>query len=286
MTGHTCRMRYVSNAGLVLETEAEAIGIDLFSRDPAGLYPDTPPGLCEELLEEIGRGKIRALIFTHEHGDHFCREKVWEALGRRPGLPVLSTKPVIQTLEYNGRERQNWSILAGSEGRQADGKPGENNIYLENGEKECRGLYPVPAAENGEPWWVQLGPFRIGFLYTAHEGAQYAEVANLTLLLEAAGRHFVVPGDAAASQELFARIRAWSPTIDWFFLPFPYVGLRSSRRMLAEALEIRRAFVLHQPRPEADTQNWVKQAKMVCSRSQDGLPKPVFPEKLGEWYEL
>lgn len=252
-----CRMRYVSSSGLVLEMQGEAVGIDIFSRDPAHLYPDTPPGLCRELLQEIEEGRLRALIFTHEHGDHFCLEEVQEARKKRPGLSIISTDPVIRTL------REAWK---------------------ENLEEDR--LWTVPAAKTGEPVWIKLGPFRMGFLYTVHEGAQYAGVPNLTLLIEAAGQHWVIPGDAAASRELFAGIGAWSPTVDWFFLPFPYVGLRSSRRMLAEALKIRRAFVLHQPRPEADTQNWVRQARMVCSHSQDGLPNPVFPEKLGEWYEL
>ncbi len=55
MTGKTGRMRYVSNAGLVLEAEGESIGIDLFSRDSSGLYPDTPPEIRQELLEENRR---------------------------------------------------------------------------------------------------------------------------------------------------------------------------------------------------------------------------------------
>lgn len=261
MTGHTGRMRYVSNAGLVLEADGEAIGIDVFSRDPSGLYPDTPPGIREELLEEIERGRLGTLIFTHGHGDHFCGEDVWEAGRRNPKLSVISTEPVIRALGSAGSS-------AGTE------------------ENKCCSLFSVPSQDTGAPFWIQTGPFRIGFLYTLHEGAQYAKVPNLTLLIEAAGQHWVVPGDAAAGRELFARIRQWSPVVDWFFLPFPYVGLLSSRRLLAESLEIRHAFVLHQPRPEADAQNWVGQAKRICRQAQDGLPDPVFPEELGSWYEL
>ena len=53
---------------------------------------------------------------------------------------------------------------------------------------------------------------------------------------------------------------------------------------MKQYLNIENTFVLHQPRKEADTQNWVSNTKRVCESAKDGLPAPVFPDKLGEWY--
>ena len=64
-------VRHTANAGVLITTKAGAVGVDLFSRDPQGLYEDTPADLQEELLEEIGKGRIGVLLFTHGHGDHF-----------------------------------------------------------------------------------------------------------------------------------------------------------------------------------------------------------------------
>ena len=74
--------------------------------------------------------------------------------------------------------------------------------------------------------------------------------------------------------------------IDWLFAPFPYVGLRTTRKRLTEYLHIRNVFAFHQPRPEMDGQNWIGSTRRVCELAQDSLPKPIFPGTLGEWYEI
>lgn len=245
-----CEVRYVSNAGLLFRVQDQLLGIDLFCRDSAGLYPDTTPKLRQELFKEIADGRLDTLIFTHGHEDHFCLEDVLEAGRQNSRLRIISTGQVIEELCKAGM-------------------PGENLI-----------------AVSQSAFWLESGAFRIGAFYSVHEGAQYAQVQNLTLLMEASKQRWVVAGDAAPSGELFAKIGAWSKTIDCFFLPFPYVGLPSTRRMLGKELEIRRIFVLHQPRREADTQDWTGHARAVCRQAKDGLPMPLFPEGLGEWYSL
>ena len=102
MKAANVHVRYVANAGLVLEADGIGMGIDIFARDPHGLYPDTPPELGQELLEEIAAGKIQVLLFTHGHGDHFCMEAVVEAWKRNPDLCILSTEQVIQRLGQAG----------------------------------------------------------------------------------------------------------------------------------------------------------------------------------------
>lgn len=131
---------------------------------------------------------------------------------------------------------------------------------------------------------LAIGNSKIQFMETLHEGDQYADVQNLTLLINIEEKHLVITGDAMPCKELFEKIRVWSSNIDWFFAPFPYVGLRSTRKLIKEYLNIQNIFVLHLPRKEADVQNWVASAKRVCEAARDGLPQPIFPGKLGEKY--
>lgn len=189
------------------------------------------------------------LIFTHEHEDHFCAEYVKEAWEKNPALRIYSTKNTVDVLKENG-------------------------IPLED----------LHCAGDGEVLDVDV--LRLGFMYSIHEGEQYSDVQNLTLLIRIGDKRLVVTGDAMPCKELFERIAAWSPHIDWLLAPFPYVGLRSTRKLMTEQLDIQNIFVLHQPRPEADVQNWVANTKRVCESAKDGLPTPVFPEKLGEWYRI
>lgn len=270
------RVRHVANAGLLFEAEGLLLGIDVFSRDDTGLYPDTPPAIRRELLEEIGECRLHTLIFTHGHGDHFCREDVLEAWGRNPGLRVVSTEAVAEELCRAGMPRECLQAVPG----------GIQGLSVPDGQKEGERGLPDPWGNPASALWMNFGVFRVGIFNSLHEGAQYAQVQNLTLLLEAGDQRWVVSGDAAASRELFSRVAAWAREIDWFFLPFPYVGLPSNRRMLEKELKIRHIFALHQPRPEADTQGWWEHAKAVCRQAKDELPMPLFPERPGQWYTL
>ena len=199
-----------------------------------------------QIREEL---KLNILIFTHEHEDHFCAEYVKEAWERNPQLIIYSTERTIQTLR--------------------DIDISEDNLYQ---------------VADGEE--IEIDGLHITFMQSIHEGEQYADIQNLTLLIKIEDKHLVITGDAMPCQELFEKIAAWSTNVDWLFTPFPYVGLRSTRKLMKEYLDIENIFVLHQPRPEADVQNWVDNTKRVCESAKDGLPAPVFPDKLGEWYSI
>ena len=199
-----------------------------------------------QIREEL---KLDILIFTHEHEDHFCAEYVIEAWERNPALHIYSTKNTVDMLKENG-------------------------IQLEN----------LHCAGDGEV--LDVGSLRLGFRYSIHEGDQYANIQNLTLLIKIEDKHLVITGDAMPCQELFEKIAAWSTNVDWLFTPFPYVGLRSTRKLMKEHLDIQNIFVLHQPRKEADVQNWVASTKRLCEVAKDELPQPVFPDELGRWYSI
>lgn len=197
-----------------------------------------------QLREELN---LDVLIFTHEHEDHFCAEYVKEVWERNPALQMYSTKKTIDILQEAGISATN--------------------------------LYQVSDGHE-----LEVGDLHITFMQSIHEGEQYVNVQNLTLLIKKEDKHFVVTGDSMPCKELFKKIREWSSHIDWLFAPFPYVGLRSTRKLLAEYLNIGNIFVLHLPLKEADAQNWKENTKRVCEVAKDALPEPVFPEKLGVWY--
>ena len=197
-----------------------------------------------ELREKL---KLDILIFTHEHEDHFCAEYVKEAWEKNSELQVYGGEMVIQTLER---------MLI----------PSRNLNVVQDGDV------------------LEVGKLKIQFMQSIHEVEQYSDIQNLTLLIKKEDKHLAITGDAMPCKEFFARISEWSEQIDWLFAPFPYVGLCSTRKLLCEYLDIENIFVLHQPRKEADVQNWVENTKRLCASAKDSLPQPIFPEKLGQWY--
>ena len=91
--------RHTGNAGIVIYGKGQAaIGIDVFCRDRKGLYEDTPKEERRLLLTAIESRELKTLVFTHEHGDHFCLEDVLEALRRNPELRIISTGEVIRRI--------------------------------------------------------------------------------------------------------------------------------------------------------------------------------------------
>ncbi|MCI8559371.1 MAG: MBL fold metallo-hydrolase [Lachnospiraceae bacterium] len=244
-------IRHTANAGVLINIGRNSLGVDLFSRDPEGLYPDTPAQLKAELLDEIERGHIEALLFTHGHGDHFCPEDAAEALKRNPNLAVISTDEVIGLLR-----------AAAPLGKR---------------------LYAVSSKEKGNVR-IQFPEGSLELFNSRHMGEAYAGVQNLVFMLNVNGKQIVIPGDAWPDPELFARIGAWSPKPEVFIAPFPLIGLPSNRKMIKKYLKPVHILALHLPRPEMDEQNWAASAKSVCERTEDGLPMPDFGEILGKEY--
>lgn len=189
------------------------------------------------------------LIFTHEHEDHFCAAYVKEAWCKNSNMQIYSNKKVITCLKESGI-------------------PSTNLHLVKEGDK------------------ISIGDITICIAKTKHEGEQYSDIENLTLLIKKGNEKIVVTGDAMPSEEFCERVREWSQEIDWLFAPFPYVGLRTTRKRLTEYLHIRNVFAFHQPRPEMDGQNWIGSTQRVCELAQDSLPRPIFPGTPGEWYEI
>lgn len=244
-------IRHTANAGVLINIGRNSLGVDLFSKDPEGLYPDTPTELRAKLLDEIEKGYIGALLFTHGHGDHFCLEDAVEALNRKPDLTVISTDEVIGLLQM--------AVPFG------------------------KGLYAISSKERANVR-IKFPNGSLELFNSKHMGEAYAGVQNLVFMLEIDGKQIVIPGDAWPEPELFARIGKWSSKPDLLIAPFPLIGLPSSRRMMVEHLKPVHILALHLPRPEMDDQNWIASAKGICERAGDGLPMPDFGESLGKEY--
>ena len=247
------RMLHTASAGITINIEETILGIDVFSRDPSGLYPDTPEETRQRLLQETEAGKLRTLLFTHGHRDHFCLEDVLEALHRNPQLQVISTEEVIRSIRRK--------------------------------ETQAGILYAV-APEETENVRIDIPGFQLELFNSLHMGEQYAKVQNLVCMIQTSGKKILVPGDAWPKPELFERVARWSSELDLLAAPFPLIGIPTNRRMLDKELHIQSILALHLPRPERDAQNWLENTKKVCERAKDGLPVPVFGEETGKEYDF
>ena len=259
-------VRYMANAGFLLARGGRAVGIDVFAADSQGLYKDTPRQIRDELFAGIRAGEISALLFTHEHGDHFCAEDTALACSLNPSLQVFGSKKICRILADRGTDRKQLHELTDS------GDPPECLVSLlrRSFKDENASLRILPAV---------------------HEGAHYADIQNLCFLLFVGGDYIVFAGDAALGDTLFQDIAAWSEEIDWLFIPFPAVGIGSSRRAMMNAFKtVRHVFACHLPRPERDAQQWTMHTEMALqtlhSDQKRKFPDVIMPKQLGDWYRL
>ena len=191
------RLTHTASSGIFINIEETAIGIDLFSKDPTGLYQDTPEDLKEKLLEKIGQGEIQTLLFTHGHGDHFHLPDVMEALRRTPRRTIISTKDVIVGIQ---------KCLSAAE-KDGGGKMGVPGLIT--AAPDIPHLLAI-TPENLGNQIIKLPGMELELFNSKHMGAQYAGVQHLAVLLTVAEKKMFVPGDAWPEAELFERVAKWS----------------------------------------------------------------------------
>lgn len=246
-------VRQVSNAGIILENSGYMIGVDVFTKDQTGIYPDLPEALKQEIFQLIKEGRICALFFTHEHGDHFFAEDVYQAWLYDRDLVIFSTEAVINQLIECG-------------------VPKENLISIAIGEV---GICDLGIFEFGQGVKIELKGVN-----ALHEGEQFFDVQNIVFLMEYIvgdkKYHLVITGDAMPREELYAEIAQWNDSIDWLFVPFPCIGRRMPRKAMEKHLQVKNLLVLHAPRRDREEFVWIEKTKIICERAKDSLPYPVF----------
>ena len=248
----TIRAEYVCNAGILLYFADYVIGVDVFASCENGIYRNTPSRQRETIFRLIRENRLKLLIFTHYHCDHYCRADVLEAMRTAAEndnpLRILTTGQTAEDLIAGGADPARVVICS---------------------ESSCYDGFGQPSKE--EPGGVKITGF-----YTRHDGHQYENVENLVFLMTYSGQKIIFTGDAAPDAVLFERIGHWSKQIDRMFVPFPFVGLVSARKKMEKELQVKQVAAFHLPRPECDSQGWYANTCKVCAQAKDSLPEPVF----------
>ena len=246
-------VRQVSNAGIILENKGMMIGVDVFTKDQTGIYPDLPETLKYEIFQLIKEGRVSALFFTHEHGDHFYAKDVYQAWQYNNDLLIFSTEAVAGQLEKCGVPKENLISIASVE----------------------EGICDLGILEFGQGVKIVLKGMN-----ALHEGEQFSEIQNIVFLIEYIvgdeEYHLVITGDAMPREELYAEIAQWNDSIDWMFVPFPCIGRRMPRKAMEKYLQVNHLLVLHAPRRDREEFVWIEKTKIICERAKDSLPYPVF----------
>ncbi len=249
MAGVTIRL--IANAGVLIDYEGRQILIDAL-HEGHRLYPGTPSEAIEALLDARPPfSHLEALVFTHNHIDHFSARLVLQVLDRYPGLPILADEATTASL-----------IEAAA---LAMGRFDKSRIHTFQWQIGHDGSKPTV-----------VGPFAFAPVSFEHEGKAFTDVANVGYLVTVGGRRILYPGDARVSPANFAPIADKLTSIDAAILMFPYISTGRGQSIIRDIIRPHQAVIVHWPDPARDPHDFLKHAGRTYERARESLPKTDF----------
>ncbi|MDF3000694.1 MAG: hypothetical protein K0Q48_813 [Bacillota bacterium] len=252
------RLTYVANAGVLLNLQGKKILIDGLCKEGFDLYRTTPDQMAEDILLGVPPyDGIDLMLFTHHHGDHFDSELVAAYVRNGGTAKILSTEKAIASV----RKRLN------SEQDAADPENQLISLDLEPGRRQT----------------LHLSGIEIEAISMIHFGEEYETVRNLAFLIR--GNKIILHvGDGASEANNYQNLKLEEEGIDLMIVPFPYVSLPSSQKLIQEWIKPKEIVALHLPQKDKDLYGWIAAAKKSAEKAGQTFPPVTFLEELGEEY--
>ena len=214
------QLRYIANAGLLLEIENRRVLIDAPIRDGIPPYATSPP-TERRALEQAAPpyDRIDAILITHWHEDHFSAEAVAAHLAHNRSAVAISSPEVLDRIRAVA----------------PDLPPGR-----------LRAVLPAP----GRAETVQVRDLPIRVLRIRHSSSRRVPDQHVAFLL---GRTTTVlhTGDADTGADDFGVLRDL-PAVDLALLPYWYFLSDASRLLVRTAIAPRRIVAIHIPPEEVE----------------------------------
>ncbi len=254
------KMWHVNNAGILLEIDQLFIGIDIFTEKEIKPYMFQNIYKLKTVMDNDLLSKIRLLLATHDHRDHFSPKETGSFLRSHPEAFFWGTQKTIDLL----REHEH---ITSERFYTPD-------IDLKDSKIRC---FTHTLQQKG---------IRIQRIPSAHMGKSHLQTEHDSILITWNQCHILISGDARPGASFYKSIKSYTDTIEILIAPFPFLGLKSARRYLSDYFSPQQIFLLHLPAPQWDTGEWLFNTKKICQTANDRLPDPIFCEKPGNCYTL
>ncbi|MGI6298154.1 MAG: MBL fold metallo-hydrolase [Saccharofermentanales bacterium] len=261
---NSVKIMLIANAGIMIEYREQQLLVDAL-HEGHRLYPGTPPAAMQALLDGAPPFKeIKALVFTHNHLDHFSPRLARSVLQRYPDLDFIADEVSVAAMRTAGEE--------------TDDPFDHSRMTAMPWQLPTQTSYADGSFIRSLPPAIHKGPFSIQPLPFLHEGRGFQDVANVGLMISVGGVHILYPGDARISPENFAILTRPLPPVDVAVLMFPYISTSRGQRIVREFIKPRNLVVVHWPQPEHDREKWIENAHSYYERTKDSLMQTWFLE--------
>jgi len=266
----TVKIMLIANAGILIEYQDQQVLIDAL-HEGHRLYPGTPPEAMTALIEGHQPFKnLKAIVFTHNHIDHFSARLTLTALQHRPEALLIADESTADAF-------LDWSAST-------SGLPDRDRIRIMTANKG--------QAEQS----VVVPPFTFTPIQFEHEGRRFVDIVNIGFLVTVGGLRILYPGDARISAENYtplARLQdsiqiqdAIQKPLDAAVLMFPYVATGRGQSLVRDVIKPRRLIVVHWPDPSRDSQDFIGHAQAYFERTKDSLMETFFLKHYQDTIEI
>ena len=248
-----CKFTYVSNAGVMLQCNDNKILIDGLCNSTLPVYKNPSDEVKEFMISGVNPFEnIDALLFTHNHTDHFDVLSTASLLKHNKDTFLLAPQKVVmeikQRLPYDESDRL---------------------IKLDDS---------LGGIED-----ININGIKIQSISMLHDGKEYESVGNLAYLVDIGGKRVLHVGDAKPIEENYRYLDLTNKNIDLLIVPFPYIGLPSARQVIEKFIKPRKIAAVHLPYRELDSYGWIDATMKSYLRVKENFIETVIFEKPGEY---
>lgn len=212
----------LANAGVLVDDGRRSVVIDGAFRDGIPPYGTLPEAMRRQLEHAEGRfARVRALLVTHWHADHFDPTAVGTHLQHNSAATAVVAGEVAERIE------RGFEGAAGVRGR-------------------VRGVTPEPGSHEA----VALGDVEVVVVRLRHNPTRNYPEQHVAQAVRLGGRLLIHVGDAERTADNFRAVEPLAP-VDVALVPFWFVTTDDGRRIVREQLHAREVVALHVPPGDA-----------------------------------
>lgn len=227
---------YLANEGLLIRFGDTGVLIDGLFREGVSGYARIPAAELEKL--ETARGpydKVKLLLVSHYHGDHFDAKSVARHLEHNPKARLISSEQVVKQVR-------------------AAAKP-EVQAQIES--VEPNGADKVT---------VEAGGVKVEVLKLSHGTGRFAKISNLGHIIHVGGKRLLHIGDAELNAGTTTPLERHARGVDVAFVPYWLLFGEKGRKFVQETLAPKTIVAIHVPPGESES---------ARKRIRDALPNAI-----------
>jgi L-ascorbate metabolism protein UlaG (beta-lactamase superfamily) len=213
----TLRLTYVGNEGVLISDGEKAVLIDGLHRKYGDAYLNPPPEVLSAMEgAKAPFDKVRVVLVSHVHGDHFSAESVGAHLASNPKAMLVTDAQKMSDIArlYSGHEAiRNQTFEATPEWKQ-------RVVFERDGIKVT-----LLGMKHGTDrfWWIK----------------------NLGHITEIGGKKLFHFGDADMAVENFASLNLPAEKIDIAFVPYWFLLSENGRKLVTENIGAKTNIAVH-----------------------------------------